>query len=191
VRPFSAARSGLLLGDGVAAVVLESAERAHRRGADPIARVAGWGMASDAYHIAKPHPAGAGMASAIRQAMRRARAQRVDYVNAHGTGTPLNDSAETKGLRIALGKQVESTPVSSTKSTTGHMLEASGAVEFVISLLALVDGVVPPTAGYTEPDPECDLDYVTDGPRHAELRRVVTLNAAFGGMNTAIVLERP
>lgn len=188
VRPFSADRSGLLLGDGVAVIVLESAERAQLRGADVLARMSGWGIASDAYHVAKPHPEGLGIQTAIGQALRRAGADQVDYVNAHGTGTPLNDSAETNGLRASLG---ESTVVSSTKSTTGHMLEASGAVEFVISLLALTEGIIPPTAGYTGPDPLCDLDYVTDGPRKEELRRVLSLNAAFGGMNTAILLERP
>ncbi|GLZ35018.1 beta-ketoacyl synthase [Lentzea sp. NBRC 105346] len=187
VRPFSADRTGLLLGDGVAAVVLESAASARRRGAEVLARYAGWGVASDAHHVAKPHPEGRGMASAATQALRRAGVSSVDYVNAHGTGTPFNDSAETNGLRAVFGP---GTVASSTKSTTGHMLEASGAVEFVISLLALRDGVVPPTAGYRRADPLCDLDYVTEGPREVPLRRVLTLNAAFGGMNTAMLLER-
>ncbi|AHH95623.1 beta-ketoacyl-[acyl-carrier-protein] synthase family protein [Kutzneria albida] len=186
VRPFSAGRSGLLLGDGVAVLVLESARTARERGARVLARFTSWGIASDAYHVAKPHPEGRGMAAAARQALNRAGLSTVDYVNAHGTGTPLNDSAETNGLRSVLGP---STVVSSTKGTTGHMLEASGAVEFVISLLALLDGVVPPTANYFAPDPACDLDYVTEGPRKADLRQVLSLNAAFGGMNTAIVLE--
>jgi len=188
IRPFSKDRTGLLLGDGVAAVVLESEEHAARRGATVLARMTGFGVASDAYHIAKPHPEGRGITSAVRQALRRAGASEVDYVNAHGTGTPLNDGAETNGLRAALGSD---TPISSTKSTTGHMLEASGAVEFVVSLLALLDGVLPPTAGYTTADPACDLDYVTEGPRRAPVNQVLSLNAAFGGMNTAILLERP
>ena len=186
IRPFSLDRSGLLLGDGVAAIVLESADHAARRGATVLARMTGFGVASDAYHIAKPHPEGRGITSAVRQALRRAEVSDVDYVNAHGTGTPFNDGAETNGLRAALGSE---TPISSTKSTTGHMLEASGAVEFVVSLLALLDGVLPPTAGYTTPDPACDLDYVTEGPRQASVQRVLSLNAAFGGMNTAILLE--
>lgn len=188
IRPFSSGRTGLLLGDGVAAIVLESGEHAARRGAQVLARMTGFGVASDAYHIAKPHPEGRGITSAVRQALRRAGMSDVDYVNAHGTGTPLNDGAETNGLRAALGSD---TPVSSTKSTTGHMLEASGAVEFVVSLLALQDGVLPPTAGHLTPDPACDLDYVTEGPRRTDPRRVLSLNAAFGGMNTAILLERP
>lgn len=115
----------------------------------------------------------------------------LDYVNAHGTGTKYNDGAETRGLRAAFPERAESIPVSSTKSTTGHLLEAAGVVEFVITMLALTDGVLPPTAGYTAPDPECDLDYVPNEPRRSDARRALTVNAAFGGANTALVLERP
>ncbi|WP_405818865.1 beta-ketoacyl-[acyl-carrier-protein] synthase family protein [Streptomyces sp. NBC_01390] len=194
VRPFSADRTGLLLGDGVAAVVLESAEHARRRGARPLASVVGWGAATDAHHIAQPHPEGAGLARAAQQALRRAGdpdGVTLDYVNAHGTGTKYNDGAETRGLRAAFPKHAESIPVSSTKSTTGHLLEAAGVVEFVITMLALLNGVLPPTAGYGSPDPECDLDYVPNDPRPADVRRALTINAAFGGANTALVLERP
>lgn len=194
VRPFSADRTGLLLGDGVAAVVLESAEHARRRGARPLAGVTGWGAATDAHHIAQPHPEGVGLARAARQALRLAGdpdGAALGYVNAHGTGTRYNDGAETRGLRAALGERAESVPVSSTKGTTGHLLEAAGVVEFVITVLALMDGVLPPTANLTRPDPECDLDYVPNRPRQADLRRALTINAAFGGANTALVLERP
>jgi 3-oxoacyl-[acyl-carrier-protein] synthase II len=194
VRPFSADRSGLLLGDGVAAVVLESAEHARRRGARPLADVVGWGAATDAHHIAQPHPEGVGLARAARQALRLAGdpdGAVLGYVNAHGTGTKYNDGAETRGLRAALPERAESIPVSSTKSTTGHLLEAAGVVEFVITMLALMDGVLPPTANFTRADPECDLDYVPNRPRQADLRRALTINAAFGGANTALVLERP
>ncbi|UUU34733.1 beta-ketoacyl-[acyl-carrier-protein] synthase family protein [Streptomyces sp. CA-210063] len=194
VRPFSADRTGLLLGDGVAAVVLESAEHARRRGARPLASVVGWGAATDAHHIAQPHPEGVGLARAARQALRLAGdpdGAGLGYVNAHGTGTKYNDGAETRGLRAAFPERAESIPVSSTKSTTGHLLEAAGVVEFVITLLALMDGVLPPTAGLTRADPECDLDYVPNKPRQADLRRALTINAAFGGANTALVLERP
>lgn len=194
VRPFSADRSGLLLGDGVAAVVLESAEHARRRGARPLTTIAGWGAATDAHHIAQPHPEGVGLARAARQALRLAGdpdGATLGYVNAHGTGTKYNDGAETRGLRAALPERAESIPVSSTKSTTGHLLEAAGVVEFVITMLALMDGVLPPTAGYGRPDPECDLDYVPNQPRQADPRRALTINAAFGGANTALVLERP
>ncbi|MEU5025192.1 beta-ketoacyl-[acyl-carrier-protein] synthase family protein [Streptomyces milbemycinicus] len=194
VRPFSADRSGLLLGDGVAAVVLESAEHARRRGARPLATVAGWGAATDTHHIAQPHPEGVGLALATRQAMRLAGdpdGAGLGYVNAHGTGTKYNDGAETRGLRAAFPERAETIPISSTKSTTGHLLEAAGVVEFVITMLALLDGVLPPTAGFTRSAPECDLDYVPNQPRTADLRRALTVNAAFGGANTALVLERP
>ncbi|MEI5523325.1 beta-ketoacyl-[acyl-carrier-protein] synthase family protein [Streptomyces brasiliscabiei] len=194
VRPFSADRTGLLLGDGVAAVVLESAEHARRRGARPLAGVAGWGAATDAHHIAQPHPEGVGLARAARQALRLAGdpdGADLGYVNAHGTGTKYNDGAETRGLRAVLAGRAESVPVSSTKSTTGHLLEAAGVVEFVITVLALTDGVLPPTANFTRADPECDLDYVPNRARQVDLRRALTINAAFGGANTALVLERP
>ena len=190
VRPFCADRSGLLLGDGAAAVVLESAESAGRRGARALGALTGWGAAGDAFHVALPHPQAAGLVGAARQALRRAGDPRIDYVNAHGTATKANDPAETRGLRELFGESADSVPVSSTKSTTGHMLEAAGVVELVITLLALRDGVVPPTAGFTEPDAACDLDYVPNRPRRSELRRALCVNAAFGGANTALVLER-
>jgi 3-oxoacyl-[acyl-carrier-protein] synthase II len=153
--------------------------------------VTGWGEAADAHHIAKPHPDGAGLARALGSALRRAGASTVDYVNAHGTGTPLNDPAETRGLSAVLGERAGKVPVSSTKGATGHLLEAAGAVEFVITLLALLDQTLPPTSGFTAADPECALDCIAGGPRPARLRRAVTINAAFGGANTAIVLEQP
>jgi 3-oxoacyl-[acyl-carrier-protein] synthase II len=190
VRPFSAGRSGLLLGDGAAAVVLESADSARRRGVRPLGALTGWGAASDAYHVARPHPEGAGLVGAARQALRRAGGPVIDYVNAHGTATKQNDPAETRGLHVLFGEQAGSVPVSSTKSTTGHLLEAAGVVELVITLLALRDGVLPPTAGFIAADPACDLDYVPNRPRRAGIRRAMSLNSAFGGANTALVLER-
>jgi 3-oxoacyl-[acyl-carrier-protein] synthase II len=192
VRPFSAHRSGLLLGDGVAAVVLESAESAGRRGARVLAKVPGWGMASDAHHVARPHPEARGLVAAARRALTRAgdsAGELVGYVNAHGTGTKHNDLAETIGLRELFGARASGVPISSTKGVTGHMLEGTGTVEFVITLLALLDGVLPPTAGFTGHDPDCDLDYVANEPREARIRRALTVNAAFGGANTALVLE--
>ncbi|MCI0386305.1 beta-ketoacyl synthase [Streptomyces sp. CNQ085] len=193
VRPFSADRQGLLLGDGVAALVLEPASRVRTRGGEPLARVSGWGMASDAHHVCRPHPQGAGLAAAVEAALCRASAapEGIDYVNAHGTGTRTNDPAETAALHRALGPAARRTPVSSTKSTTGHMLEGSGAVEAVIGVYALRHGILPPTAGYTAPDPACDLDWIPNEPRTARVRRVLSTNAAFGGLNAAIVLERP
>lgn len=193
VRPFSADRGGMLLGDGVATVVLESAEAVRRRGGRPLAAVVGWGAGSDAHHVSRPHPDGAGLATAAQRALRRADdpdGLRIGYVNAHGTATKFNDPAETRGLRRVFGTRADQVPVSSTKSTTGHMLEAAGVVEFVITLLALTDGVLPPTANFTEADPDCDLDYVPNVARDADVRRALNVNAAFGGVNTALVLER-
>jgi 3-oxoacyl-[acyl-carrier-protein] synthase II len=193
IRPFSGTRSGLLLGDGAAALVLESAERVRSRRAEPLARVAGWGMASDAYHVCQPDPEGKGLTAAIEAALRRASlpTSEIGYINAHGTGTKINDSTETVALRKVLGSAATAIPISSTKSTTGHMLEGAGAVEAVISLLALRDGVLPPTAGYEVPDPACDLDWIPNMPREVPLRTVLSVNAAFGGLNTAILMERP
>lgn len=192
VRPFAKRRSGLLLGDGAAALVLESGDRARERGATPLAAIAGAGMASDAYHVVQPHPRGRGMARAFTNALAAAGipAERVGYVNAHGTGTRTNDVAETAAIRTALGAHADRVAVSSTKSTTGHPLEASGAVQAVIGMLAMRHGVLPPTAGYAEPDPECDLDCVPNEPREADVSTVVTMSAAFGGLNAALVLER-
>jgi 3-oxoacyl-[acyl-carrier-protein] synthase II len=192
VRPFSKDRSGRLLGDGVAALVLESEAAARARGAEILARVAGWGITSDAYHVSRPHPEGRGTAEAMEAALRVAGLSpaAVDYVNVHGTGTPSNDVSETAALHRVFGDRAALVPVSSTKSMTGHALEAAGVVESVITLLALDHGLIPPTANFTTPDPGCDLDYVTDGPRRARLRRAVTTNSAFGGVNTALVLER-
>jgi 3-oxoacyl-[acyl-carrier-protein] synthase II len=190
LRAFSANRSGLLLGDGSAMLVLEDRQTALRRGARPLAVLAGWGMTGDAHHVCQPHPEGAGLASAIQQALARAGISPAElgYVNAHGTGTPLNDVAETRALKRAFGDLAARIPVSSTKTTTGHTLEASGALEAVISLVALRDGRIPPTAGYTSPDPACDLDYVPNKPRSAQLSYVMSVNAAFGGVNTALLL---
>jgi 3-oxoacyl-[acyl-carrier-protein] synthase II len=140
--------------------------------------------------VARPHPDGGGLVLAAGRALRRAGGPRIDYVNAHGTATKHNDPAETRGLRTILGADAGLVPISSTKSTTGHLLEAAGVVELVITLLALRDGVLPPTAGFTEPDPACDLDYIPNRPRKAGIQRAMTVNAAFGGANTALVLER-
>ncbi|MFJ3880390.1 beta-ketoacyl synthase N-terminal-like domain-containing protein [Streptomyces sp. NPDC090077] len=191
LRSFSAGRKGLLIGDGVAAVVLESASAAGRRGARPLTRLLGWGRAGDAYHVCQPHPEGLGMARAITAALGRAgRApEQVDYVNAHGTGTPYNDSAETAAVHLAFGEHAPKVPVSSTKSLTGHTLEASGIVELAVSMLVLQDGRLPVNAGYLGEDPACRLDLVLGEARPLRPRTVLSLNAAFGGANTALVLE--
>ena len=191
LRAFSADRDGLLLGDGVAMLVLESAAHADRRGAQPALELAGWGMASDGYHVCQPHPEGRGLARAITQALDRAGlvASEVDYVNAHGTGTALNDRAETLAIANALGAHGRSVPVSSTKTTTGHTLEASGAVEAVVIAAALQRGIIPANAGYQVPDDDCALNVVT-APTARPLGVALSLNSAFGGLNTAVALRR-
>lgn len=191
VKPFDRSRSGLLLGDGAGVVVLESARHAAARGATPLAAITGWALAADAYHVVRPHPEGAGLAAAISQALGRAgiAPEAIGYVNAHGTGTPANDPAETAALRRALGAHATAVPVSSTKGSTGHMLEASGVVELIITMLALRDGQLPPTVGLVEPDPRCDLDYIPGEARAARPRRALTVNAGFGGLNSALVVE--
>ncbi|MBT2446599.1 beta-ketoacyl-[acyl-carrier-protein] synthase family protein [Streptomyces sp. ISL-43] len=192
-RPFSAGRDGLLLGDGAAVLVLESAERVVERGGRVLAWLRGWGLSSDAHHPIRPHPQGHGLEAAASAAIRTAGIdpQDIDYVNAHGTGTLFNDPAEAAALYRLLGPALTCTPVSSTKSTTGHMLEATGAVEAVITLLALQDQTVPPTAGHLGDDAACPLDTVPNTPREATLRYALSLNAAFGGANAALLLERP
>lgn len=189
LRPFSAGRKGLLLGDGAGAVVLEAADS--RTAMRPLAHLAGWGMAGDAYHVCQPHPEGLGMARAIGAALDRAGLlpRDLDYVNAHGTGTPYNDAAETAALHRAFGEHAEEIPVSSTKSMHGHALQAAGLVEFAICVLALQTQSLPVNSGYLGPDPACRLDLVLDTPRRRETRHVLSLNAAFGGANTALVVS--
>lgn len=192
VRPFSKGREGLLIGDGAAILVLESEEQALKRGASIIAELAGWGISSDGFHVTQPHPEGDGLARAMNIALKKSgySVEQIDYINAHGTGTPLNDKCETAALRQVLGNKTYDIPVSSTKSTTGHMLEATGAVEAVISLLALKEQCIPPTANYIEPDENMDLDYVTEGPRKAHLSTVMSNSSAFGGNNCTLIFHK-
>jgi 3-oxoacyl-[acyl-carrier-protein] synthase II len=193
VRPFSAGRQGLLLGDGIAAVVLEDADLAARRGAPALARLAGWGRAGDAYHVCQPRPDGTGLARAITAAMDRAgtEASRVGYINANATGTAIADASEAAAIHLALGPSATSVPVSSTKSLHGHALEASALVEFVVTVLALRHGLLPVNAGFLAPDPACRLDLVLDQALSRQVKYALSLNAAFGGANTALLLEAP
>lgn len=193
VRPFSLGRRGLLLGDGTAAVVVESATTAASRGAEPLARLAGWGRAGDAYHVCQPRPDGAGLARAISAALRRAHIEAGDvgYINANGTGTTFADASEAAAIRLALGDAADSVPVSSTKSLHGHALEASALVEFVATILALRAGRLPVNAGFVTPDPACRLDLVLGTVRSARPRYALSLNAAFGGANTALLVAAP
>lgn len=189
VRPFDQDRQGVLLGDGAAMLLLESGESLRARGAEPLARLAGWAMTDDAFHVAKPHAEGAGVAAAVTGALRRAGIgpDKLAYVNAHGTGTPYNDAAEAAGLHTALGDHTEKVFVSGTKSTTGHALEASGALESVITLLAIRSSMLPPTAGLHRPDTDRPLRHVRT-PERVDVPYALSLNSSVGGVNTAILL---
>ena len=192
-RPFDRARQGLSLGEGAGALVLEDADHARARGARPHAALLGWGTATDAHHVTAPHPEGAGALAALRAALASARLapEAVDYVNAHGTGTPQNDAVEIAVLRAALGRRVTRIPISSTKSQVGHCLGAAGAIEAVVTVLALAEGVVPATVTLREPDPDwADLDLVRDPGRRAPLGAALTSSYGFGGHNVTLALGR-
>ena len=194
-RPFDAQRDGFVMGEGAGILVLERADLAHDRGARVLAEVAGYGATSDAHHLTAPDPGGAGAASAIRAALADAglEPEDVDYVNAHGTSTPLNDRAETNALKAALGEHARRIPVSSTKSAIGHLLGAAGAVEAVATVLALRDRVVPPTLGWAERDEGLDLDYVPGAARPlapaADDAVALSNSFGFGGHNAVLCLR--
>ena len=193
VRPFSRGRKGLLLGDGVAAMMLESYTGAATRDAEPVARLAGWGRAGDAYHVCQPRPDGAGLARAIAAALRRAevRADDVGYVNAHGSGSPQSDVAEANALLRALGPAGRRVPVSSTKALHGQALEASPLLELIVTVLALEKAMLPVNAGFLGPDEDCPLNLILDRPLPAGPRWALSLNSAFGGANTALLVGAP
>ena len=193
VRPFSAGRQGMLLGDATAAVVLESAVSASRRDALPLARLAGWGRAGDAYHVVQPHPEGAGLARAITAALRRGQVtgSGIGYINASGTGTTFSDASEAAALHLAFGATAMQIPVSSTKSVHGHALEASALLELIVTVLALRAGMAPVNAGYLGPAEDCRLDLVLGEARETPIRHALTLNAAFGGACTALLVAAP
>jgi 3-oxoacyl-[acyl-carrier-protein] synthase II len=174
-------------------VVLEELERAHSRGARIYAEVLGYGMSSDAHHVTEPDPVGTNPARAMTMAMTDAgiTPDQVGYVNAHGTSTPAGDSAETRALKLALGDEhAARVPISSTKSETGHLLGATGALEVCVTALAMRDGFLPPTINLTDPDPECDLDYIPNVGREADVSVAVSNSFGFGGHNAVLVLRR-
>jgi 3-oxoacyl-[acyl-carrier-protein] synthase II len=190
-RPFDRRRAGLTLGEGSAMFVLEDWERAQLRGAAIAAELVSYGVSADAHHLTQPRPDGQGAMSAMRRALRAGgvEPEEIDYINAHGTGTPLNDVAETKAIKAVFGAHAYRIPVTSTKSMVGHCLAAAGAIETLASVLAMRGGFVPPTATLEEADPECDLDYVPGASRPAALRTVLSNSYGFGGNNTSVVLR--
>ena len=190
-RPFDARRDGFVFGEGAGVLVLEARQVAERRGARILGVIAGYGASADAHHVTQPDPEGAGATIAMRAALADARLtpEDIDYLNAHGTSTPYNDRIETFAIKTALGPESKRVAVSSTKSQMGHLLGAAGAVEAAICALAIDRGVVPPTINYEEPDPDCDLDYVTDGPRREQVSAAMSNSFGFGGQNACLVFR--
>ncbi|MDA2979069.1 MAG: beta-ketoacyl-ACP synthase II [Actinomycetota bacterium] len=191
-RPFDADRDGFVMGEGAAVLVLEEYEHAVARGAHMYGEVLGYGMSADGYHITLPRPGGAGAGRAMSAALADASMEpgELDYINAHGTSTHANDATETAAIKLAFGDAAYEIPVSSTKSMTGHLLGAAGAIESVVSLLAIRDGVIPPTINYNTPDPECDLDYVPNVARKVDISTAMTNSFGFGGHNVSLVFGR-
>ncbi len=191
-RPFDADRSGFVMGEAGAVIVLEDLEHARARGAKMYAELLGYGLSSDAAHVTEPDPSGKNPARAMKMAFGDAgiSPDEVDYINAHGTSTPLGDASETKVIKLALGEDVaRKTPVSSTKGATGHCLGAAGAIEAIFTILAVNKNMLPPTINYETADPECDLDYVPNEAREADVRVGVSNSFGFGGHNACIVLR--
>jgi 3-oxoacyl-[acyl-carrier-protein] synthase II len=191
-RPFDLHRDGFVMGEGAAVLVLESLEHARQRGAHILAELSGYGSTADAYHISAPAENGAGAALCMRVALEGAglKTGDIDYINAHGTSTPLNDKSETAAIKTVFGEQAYNIPVSSTKSMTGHLVGAAGALEAVISVNVLQENLLPPTINYETPDPECDLDYVPNVARPAQIDHVMSNSFGFGGHNATIILSR-
>jgi 3-oxoacyl-[acyl-carrier-protein] synthase II len=191
-RPFDAGRDGFVIGEGAGILVLESLEHATARGAQVLAEIVGYGTTCDAHHITAPSPGGVGGAEAMRLALADAGlpAEAVDYVNAHGTSTPANDSNETAAIKAALGEHAHRIPVSSTKSMTGHLLGGSGGIEAVAAVLAIGHNLVPPTINYHDPDPACDLDVVPNQAREHSLNVVLSNSFGFGGHNVCLAFRR-
>jgi 3-oxoacyl-[acyl-carrier-protein] synthase II len=190
-RPFDATRDGFVIGEGAGALVLETLEHARARGARVYAELAGVGMSADAYHMTAPHPEGVGAVLAMQMALRMAGLQPedVDYLNMHGTSTPLGDISETKAIKEVFGEHAYRMNLSSTKSMMGHLLGAAGAVEAIASILAVVHGRVPPTINFETPDPECDLNYTFNQPQDRDVKVAASNGFGFGGHNTTVVFK--
>lgn len=191
-RPFDADRDGFVMGEGAGIMILETLEHAQKRGARILAEIVGYGLTGDAYHITSPGPEGEGLVRAMEMAARDAgiTPDVIGYVNAHGTSTHLNDKTETQAYKTFFGERAKQVPISSTKSMTGHLLGAAGAIEAIATVMALHEGVVPPTINYTTPDPECDLDYVPNHARRHQAEYAMSNNLGFGGQNVSLIFKR-
>ena len=191
-QPFDKNRDGLVMGEGAAVLVLETESHAKRRGANILAELAGYGATSDAYHVTAPHENGAGGAAAMRMALDSAKATVDDlgYINAHGTGTQLNDQSETRAVKAAFGEKAYQIPISSTKSMTGHMMGATGALEAIFCVQAVRQGILPPTIHYETPDPECDLDYIPNEAREKKIDLALSNAFGFGGHNAVLAIRK-
>lgn len=191
-RPFDAQRDGFVIAEGCGILILEELEHALRRGAKIYAEIIGYGMNADAYHMTAPSPNGEGAAECMELALKDAEItpEQVDYINAHGTGTPLNDVAETKAIKAVFGDHAYKLLVSSTKSMTGHLLGGAGGLEAVLTVLTIYEGIVPPTINLENPDPECDLDYVPNQARKANIRVALSNSFGFGGTNATLVFKK-
>lgn len=190
-RPFDKARDGFVMGEGSGILVIEELEHAKRRGASIYCELVGYGLSADAYHMTAPLPDGEGASRCMKMALRHAQAnsEEVDYINAHGTSTPIGDICETKAIKHAFGEQAYKIPISSTKSMTGHLLGAAGGVELAVCALAIKHGIIPPTINLDNPDPECDLDYVPNVAREAKVRLAMSNSFGFGGHNATLIAK--
>jgi 3-oxoacyl-[acyl-carrier-protein] synthase II len=191
-QPFDKNRDGLVMGEGAAVLVLEREEDAKKRGANILAELAGYGATADAFHVTAPHENGAGGAAAMKMALDSARATVDDlgYINAHGTGTSLNDQSETRAIKAAFGEKAYGIPISSTKSMTGHMMGATGALEVIFCVQAIRNSILPPTIHYQTPDPECDLDYIPNQAREKKIDLAISNAFGFGGHNSVLAIRR-
>jgi 3-oxoacyl-[acyl-carrier-protein] synthase II len=191
-RPFDAERDGFVVGEGAAILILENLAFAQKRGANILAEMTGYGASSDAYHITQPSEDGSGAIKAIKITLSKAglTPNDVDYINAHGTSTPLNDKVETMAVKAVFGDRAYHIPISSTKSMTGHLIGSAGAIEAAICVMAIQNGIIPPTINLTHPDPECDLDYVANTARQAKITTAMSNSFGFGGHNSVLVFRK-
>jgi 3-oxoacyl-[acyl-carrier-protein] synthase II len=191
-RPFDRERDGFVMGEGAAVVIMEELEHAKKRGAKIYCEIVGYGMSGDAYHMTAPEPSGDGAVRCMKAAVEDAGAnlEDVTYINAHGTSTQLNDKMETAAIKTAFGKHAYKLAVSSTKGTTGHLLGAAGGAEMIACIKAIETGVIPPTINYEYPDPECDLDYVPNTARKADVEVAISNSLGFGGHNATLAIRK-